>query len=193
MPRLIAIHGLKESGKSTTADRLVDAHGFVRVKMAEALKNMVRVLLRAAGYDDEFIERCVEGDLKSHPIEVLGGKTTRYVMQTLGTEWRDMILETLWVGIAARKIETLLASGHSVVVDDLRFTHEVATLRRFSPEFWVVTRGDAHLKEPADAHPSERPLPAEIFHRVIRNDWPEKKPLHDAVDIYVVHPRGAAA
>lgn len=70
-PRVVMIHGLMESGKSTLASYFVERFGYERIKFADALKNMIRVLLSRAGVPGEMIERYVEGDLKKTPIPEL--------------------------------------------------------------------------------------------------------------------------
>lgn len=113
---LIAFTGLAGSGKSTAAMHLVERHGFARIRFAGPLKDMMRAL----GLN----EREIEGDLKEKPCELLGGKTPRYAMQTIGTEWgRDLIASDLWI----RAFNAALAkvpAGTNVVVDDCRFPNE---------------------------------------------------------------------
>ena len=183
MPKLLLIHGLKYSGKSTLAERLMDHHGYVRVKMADPLKNMVRSLLRDAGIDPDVIESYVEGDLKEVPIPELGGTTSRRLMMTLGDEWRNMHGHLLWANIAAAKIQSLLAERKKVVVDDIRYQFELEAMSRFNPFKWVVTRGNLHF-EPygEDRHPGERPMPVDWFDCHVRNDYATKQEAWDFID-----------
>lgn len=120
-PHLVGITGKAGSGKSTAAQVLIDA-GWVRVKMAGPLKDM----LRAIGLTEEHIE----GDLKEVPCDLLQGRTPRHAMVTLGTEWgRDMIGGDMWIDLARGRIQAAFAAGHSVVVDDIRFENEAAVIR----------------------------------------------------------------
>lgn len=118
---LIAFTGLAGSGKSTAATFLVREYGFTRIRFAGPLKDMMRAL----GLN----EREIEGDLKEKPCELLGGKTPRYAMQTVGTEWgRDLIAPDLWI----RAFNAALAkvpAGVPVVVDDCRFPNEAEAIR----------------------------------------------------------------
>jgi hypothetical protein len=100
LPDTVLIHGLKESGKSTLAERLMTSFGYVRVKMAGPLKNMLRSLLRDAGVDESLIEDYVEGHLKEVPIPQLSNRSSRQLMQTLGDEWRKMQADDFWIDIA---------------------------------------------------------------------------------------------
>ena len=120
--RVIGLCGHSGSGKSVVADYLVSQYGFVRIKLASPLKNM----LRAIGLS----EREIEGDLKETPCDLLCGKTPRHAMITLGTEWgRDMIGPNLWTNTWARKASKLLEQGFHVVCDDVRFPNEVDAVR----------------------------------------------------------------
>lgn len=192
MRDVVLIHGLKYSGKSTLAEHLMGAHGYVRVKMADPLKNMVRSLLRDAGIPETEIERYVEGDLKEVPIAELGGTTSRRLMMTLGDEWRNMHGHLLWANIAAAKTSSLVAKGCRVVVDDIRYPFELETMARFEPAKLVVTRGTIHF-EPygEDRHPGERPMPVSWFDSHIVNDYSTKPEAWAALDLSLSLPRAA--
>jgi len=138
---LILFTGKGGAGKSAAAAELVSNHGFVLVKFATPLKNM----LRAFGLTDAEIE----GESKEAPCEKLGGQTPRHAMQTLGTEWgRDLITPDLWVTAWARDV-----SKHDrVVVDDLRFPNELKTALALGGRvFEIVRKGgtinDGHVSE----------------------------------------------
>jgi hypothetical protein len=172
LPQFIGIHGPMGSGKSTIADFLISEHGYIRVKIAEPLKNMIRSLLRDAGFDDDFIERCVEGtqEEKETPLDVFDGKSTRYAMMMLGKEWRDLIHPNLWVNISMSKVKTLLEAGKRVVCDDLRFPQEIATLRagNVPGTYWKNDR--PFLARPKTGHASEAGLPNELFNVLLINN-----------------------
>lgn len=132
-PRLVGITGKAGSGKSTAADFLVQ-NGWMRIKMAGPLKDMLRVL----GLTD----RHIEGDLKEVPCDLLGGQTPRHAMITLGTEWgRQMIANDLWVNAARARIEAVLREGRNVVVDDVRFENEAEVIRKLGGKVLEIRRG----------------------------------------------------
>lgn len=121
MGRIVGITGKAGSGKSTAAKELIRL-GWVNVKMAGALKDM----MRAIGLTDDHIE----GDLKEVPCYILSGRTPRYAMQTLGTEWgRDIMSNDLWVNIAEYRAKSWMENGFDVVVDDIRFQNEADMIR----------------------------------------------------------------
>ncbi len=127
LPKVVAFTGLRMAGKSTAAKVLIEKHDYVDVKFADPLKNMLRALYRTCGLDDEEIERRLEGDLKEVPCKFLLGKTPRFAMQTLGTEWRDFMGPNMWSDITKMRIENR-SCGKRIVVSDYRFKHEAATL-----------------------------------------------------------------
>lgn len=151
LPRtLIAFTGLAGSGKSTAAQHLVKNHGFQRLRFAGPLKDMMRAL--------GLTEAEIEGDRKEMPCDLLGGKTPRYAMQTIGTEWgRDIIAPDLWI----RAFNAALAKVPAdvpVVVDDCRFPNEADAIIAAGGVLVRVVRPGAGAG--ASGHSSEgQPLP----------------------------------
>lgn len=155
MAALIALAGLAGAGKTTVANILVEDFGFTRARFAAPLKSMLSELLRHAGANEELVKRLVDGDLKEVPCPLLGDRSPRYAMQTLGTEWgRELIHPELWLLTLERGLSHLLAEDMDVVIDDARFLNEFALARRLGGEVIKVER----LGAPAQTHPSERDL-----------------------------------
>lgn len=122
-PRLVALTGAAGSGKSTATKFLVERHGYTLVKFAGPLKAMCR----AVGLSQEQIE----GDLKEEPCVWLQGKTPRFFMQQLGTQFgRDIIGKDFWTELWVRSVNLLLAEQRRVVVDDCRFPNEAEAIRQ---------------------------------------------------------------
>lgn len=162
MTRLIALTGYAGSGKSTVARHLVNSHGFTLVKFAGPLKQMMRCL----GLGD----REIEGDLKEQPHPVLCGRSPRWAMQTLGTEWgRDLIGSNLWVNVAMEGAQLVLDQGGSVVIDDCRFENEAAAVRALRGEIIQIVRPGV---EPVNSHASEEQHPGPS-HIVFNDDTVE--------------------
>jgi rhodanese-related sulfurtransferase len=145
--KLVGLVGLRRSGKDTAADALVDL-GYENVKFAGALKAMLKTYLRYVGVPESIIYDVIEGFQKETPVKWFEGNTTRFAMQTLGTEWgRDLIGESIWIHAAidrARQFE-------KVVISDVRFPNEVDAVRNAGGKIVKIYRPglvvDSHLSE----------------------------------------------
>lgn len=146
-PTIVGIYSSRpQSGKSTLAEEF-EKRGLRRMSFAEPIKEMIRVLLRALGHNDAIIGRMVDGDLKEVIIPELG-RSPRYLMQTLGTEWgRDIVHPHIWLA----PIKNAIARGESIVVDDVRFENEYAVLQNAGA---TMIRVDRPVNEAAN-HQSE--------------------------------------
>ena len=188
-PLLIGLTGLAGSGKSTCADYLIERGAFMRVKLAEPLKKMLRNLLRFQGVGEQEIAAMIEGELKECPTPFLNGITPRYAMQTLGTEWgRGCVHPTFWTDIAARQIERYMQDGWDVVVDDVRFPNEAEMIRRLGGRVARVIGRRSDL--PGIGHNSENALPVSLVNNTINNRGPFEDAQQD-IDSIVRVMRGA--
>ena len=135
-PVIIAVLGSSGSGKSEVAKHLAVHYRFTRVRFAEPLKDMLRAIgLTAYQLDGP-------QDVRNLPSYVLCGKSPRYAMQTLGTEWRDFIGKELWSRILHHRIEDMLTHTETrrFVIDDARFHHEMPMLRDLGAVIVAVRR-----------------------------------------------------
>ena len=123
MINIIALTGKAESGKTTAAKYIVEKYTYKRLRFADALKRM----LKGLGLSDEEID----GRFKFASCELLGGKTPRHAMQTLGTEWgRELITPDLWIRALDRQLRDYIniEKCTQFVIDDLRFVNEAKYL-----------------------------------------------------------------
>lgn len=152
-----------QSGKSTVADYLIQKYGFVRVSFASALKNMVRTLLFSAGLSDEQVEYFMNGG-KETAIDNLGGKSVRFLTQTIGTEWgRNLVSPSLWSDLVLKSS----ALPELVIIDDMRFPNEYDDIRAAGGQVWRISRPGT---DPTNDHPSEGLLEGLEFDEEIIND-----------------------
>lgn len=152
---LIGLIGRKGAGKDTAADVLL-REGYANVKFAGPLKAMLRSLLAYQGVDEETIERMIEGDLKEAETPYLGGRSPRYAMQRLGTEWgRVQIADDFWVNIAIAK-----ASDGPSVITDTRFPNEADAIEAAGGVVFGIVAD--WIKAVPDEHPSEGEIDAII-------------------------------
>ena len=117
--KLIGICGPARSGKDTSADFMVEHYGFRRQAFADPLRDALTAMLGLSLVD--FTDN-KEIDL------TLVGRSPRYLMQTLGTEWgRDMVNPNIWTRLASAR---LLQAGRAMTVfSDVRFENEAAWVR----------------------------------------------------------------
>lgn len=168
---IIAFTGLAGAGKSTAAAHLVKRHGFHRIRFAGPLKAMMAAL----GCTPEQID----GSEKETPCDLLGGKTPRHAMQTLGTEWgRDLITSDLWIR-AWQAAVAKVPAGTPIVIDDCRFPNEAEAVRAAGG---ILVRIDRPGAGTASVHVSEAHQLEAVT--TLRNVADEQY-LRDLVDILV--------
>lgn len=163
-----------QSGKSTVASILSDIlrHNSKSTDIysfATPIKNMVYLLLDQLGVGD--LKNRVYGNKKEEPIKLLGGKTPRYIMQTLGTEWgRQTIHDHIWINIMINKIKE--SPNHTIIIDDMRFPNERYALEALDALcinvfFYKIVRPGIDY---TPNHASEGSMDDRLFDEVIIND-----------------------
>lgn len=149
-PTIIGITGLAGSGKSTAAEFICDSGEYTRVSFATPLKDMLRKL----GID------CAD---KEATPDILCGKTVRYALQTLGTEWgRQLIGQDIWARSAMEYAQHRLP----VVFDDVRFENEAQAIIDAGGEIWQIVRPGLEAMD----HASEAGIPSSLVSRILYND-----------------------
>lgn len=145
-PLIVGLVGFKGVGKSAVAKHLCAEHGFTRRPFAFHLKAMAGAL----GIPTDILD----GDdaMKSRPLDILGGKTTRYALQTLGTEWgRNFMGQDFWTN----RWRSGLPACPRVVADDVRFPNEAEVILSLGGLIVRIERegcaGDGHASENPDA------------------------------------------
>lgn len=123
---VVGLSGFARAGKTEAANYLASRYGYTRKHIAEPLRAMLAVLLRANGLDDEMISRYLEGDLKDGVVIPELGVTSRQAQITLGTEWgRELISNDLWSNTWVRG----LTPDSRVMNDSVRFPNEETAIR----------------------------------------------------------------
>lgn len=154
---LIGFCGPAGAGKTTAALALVATlPDCCRLSFADP----IRAMLYSLGLGPEDLQTYKE---KPHPL--LGGKTPRFAMQTLGTEWaRQTICDDLWLRVARQRALTALQDQATVVFDDVRFDNEAQMIRRLGGIIIKVTRPDLPQ---SSAHASEAGLTPALINTTI--------------------------
>lgn len=162
MTHIIGLTGFIGSGKDTAAEYLIQNYGFKGVKFADGLKDM----MRAIGITTEELE---DRKLKEQPHPLLCGRTPRYAMQKLGTEWgRDLIADNIWTNLWASR-----CNGKPLVVTaDMRFFNEAAAIEANKGIMIRIWRPETDPPKETwpTLHPSERDIPNLPVHYEVTND-----------------------
>jgi hypothetical protein len=176
-PQIIGLYSsVPQSGKSTLAVHARIAYNYAPMHFALPLKAMLGNLLKSLNpqFTEQDIYRRLYGDLKESHVPFLE-KSTRELMQTLGTDWgRNMVHPDLWVMAfdGALRLTTPTLTKPRVIIDDLRFPNEFEYLHMKGGIVVRVTR----LGQTLDTdHASEGAL----------DDYP--------FDAHIMRPSGAIA
>lgn len=136
VPRVIGLIGPEGAGKSTAAKILEYSHDYTRLAFATPLKRM----LESLGVPSRHLFGTPAD--KAEPLAILGGKTARHAMQTLGTEWgRQCIGPGFWGDVWESQVGVL----PRVVADDVRFPNEAERVRRLGGAIVLVIRNSADM------------------------------------------------
>lgn len=188
-PNVIGIVGVKQSGKDTTANYLIENYGYIRYSFADPLK---RGCMEMFGFTPE--QMWGTGEQKE-AIDPVWNISPRRMLQLIGTELLQMdIHKHLNEGEfnIGRKIWVLRFKNWylneikknpdiRIVISDVRFPHEAEILHDLGAMVWRVER--ASLTS-IDEHPSE------IEQRLIKEDVlihndSTLQDLYHNVDIYL--------
>lgn len=160
--RLVGLHGKARCGKDTAANFLCERFGFIKGSFAAPIRAFIAVLIGAEGPGE------LEA-IKDQPHPILGGKTPRHAMQTLGTEWgRQLICPDLWLNVLERETRQLLDEGKDVVITDVRFDNEAALIHRLGGVVVNIVRPDQKEIE-GSAHASEAGVKPELYDAIVLN------------------------
>lgn len=175
-PVLIGVTGRARSGKDTLGAYLETFYQFERYAFAWPLKHGIRSMF---GLDS----RHTDGELKETPLEILGGRSPRQVMQTLGTEWgRTHVAPDIWVDLGVAKWLENRDAGRSLVITDVRFENEAQAIRGEGGVVIHVTRKAADAVTP---HASEKGVQVEGMDITLANDG-ELADFYEAIEFEVM-------
>lgn len=157
---IFGITGAKKSGKSTVAeylyDNLTDA---VRIPFAGPLKTMLKTL----GLSDA---QLYGDDKEKEDHEILCGKTSRWAMQSLGTEWgREHIGKDIWMNAWLRQVNKYRGGRAVILTDDVRFPNEVQVIKDLGGKIIKVRRPKVEVQSQheSEMHILSLPCDFEVF------------------------------
>lgn len=140
---IISFIGMKQSGKSTAANYLVEKYNFTKHNFKDALIQEIK------DYFPDFITK--ECELYNCDVDYLFEKKPghiRQLMQNFGTELRRREYPNYWVDRWS-----LLKPNGNVVVDDCRFINEAEAIKQSKGVIIKIIRTGQENK---DLHQSEQ-------------------------------------
>jgi hypothetical protein len=156
---IIGLTGLARSGKNEVSKVLHDKFKFDEFSFAEPIRNFVIDFLKLRGLDEL-------DEIKEIPNALFGGKTPRYVMQTLGTEWgRESIYDSIWVD----RCIYLAEKSENAVIFDVRFENEARVIKERGGMIVNIIRPSIQKSEIYN-HISESGIDREYIDYWILND-----------------------
>lgn len=158
---LIGLCGAAGCGKTTVAEGLRDRCGYRIVSFADPLYDAVSAITGVP------VDRLKDRAVKEAELEHIG-KSPRYLLQTLGTDWgRRLVNENVWVNAAMARI----AADEDIVIADVRFDNEADAIRdRAGKVFYVIRPGWQCLQSSEATHASEQGVSVEKIDGYIAND-----------------------
>ena len=151
---LIAFHGKKLSGKTTSADYLVKTHKFKKCSFAQKGKE-------TCGDIFQLTHEQLYGSLKE-VVDERYNVTPVFIMQRFMTEVTRHIYEPIWIKCLERKISSF-KEGTNIVIDDLRFQNEAEWVINNNGVIIHISRSETYIN---DSHASEQGIDENmsVFH-----------------------------
>lgn len=152
MIAVIGLLGVPGSGKGLVSKRLVERHGYRRLRFTDPVKDM----LRSIGLSDEQLE----GVENKSPLDFAGGCTPNHLIHSLSTDWgRGSVHSDLWANLWKRRAQ---AEVGPVLADDLRRPNEAAAVRAVGGIVIRITRPGAVRERETRAAQQQQLISADL-------------------------------
>lgn len=116
--KVVALLGVAGSGKSAVTRRLVELHGFTRLRFVDTARDMLKV---ATGLTDDDLDSYI----RNKPQQRFGGHSLVNMITTLSRWGRDNVHADFWANEWRRKLDSLTGF---VVTDDVMRHSEAAAV-----------------------------------------------------------------
>lgn len=130
--------GYAGAGKSTIAREAIKRNDSVKIL---SLSQPIVDMLIALGVSDKIV---YDKARWNEPLYGMGGKTCRYLAQTLGTEWgRKHVADDLWINIGIQRCRNLITNSRTVttvIIESVRFPNEADEIMRNGGKLIAVHR-----------------------------------------------------
>ena len=178
--KIIAICGLKRSGKDTLANIISEHYNYEHVKISKKLKETCKILFN-------FTDDQMEKDIKEE-IDPRWGVSPRKCMQYFGTELMQYQIQNLlsigkkfWINSLLNEIDLNDVNDKKYVISDLRFLHEYEEIKKRNGIVICVDRvktdqgnqgnqGNQGVEATEDLHISEQEYKKFDYDLIIKND-----------------------
>jgi|SRR5208282_5363087 len=161
---IIAFTGKKESGKDTSADYLVKTYGFLKYSFAEPMKKMAMLLFDWTWEqcNDKILKEVVDPEFGFSPrqfLQWIGTDVFQYDINKKFPEFSRLIGRKFWVNkfVHFYNRQKKSYSLTDFVISDLRFPHEIETLRTLETEVYAI-RINRPVDYCEDVHESEQAM-----------------------------------
>jgi len=175
---IIAVTGLKRSGKNTVSSYISEKYGFKEYAFAQPIKDV-------CGYLFNWTPERIENE--KEVIDPTWGISPRQILQWMGTEafqyslpaFSKGFLETVGRNFWVKKFEQVyLKEKGNFIISDFRFYHEQEALRKYNAVTIKVIRNSVQGN---DLHESERYIrDMECMYSIMNNGT--KEDLYKEVD-----------
>lgn len=176
MTIILGLAGLRRAGKSTAADHLVAAHGFVRLHPFDGGKAAARGYYMHIGIDEDTAWRMTDGDLKDTPCELLpGNATSRDFLEPFG-KFMGVSMGADWT--IGRELLRHQALGHERIIAE-SVVYEDQVVRGMGGVIWRLNKEG---REPVHGLDTDAYTMAMACDLEIDNDG-SKEELYEKLDI----------
>ena len=140
MTKIIGLCGKAGCGKDLAATILWQEVTDQRMAFAEPLYEAISAITKVG------VTQFQDREFKEQIIPWIG-KSPRYLLQTLGTEWgRKLVGEDFWVDILKNRIERMEwwnGIARDIVITDVRFDNEAQMIKAMGGDIWHIVRPGA--------------------------------------------------
>jgi len=165
LPKIIGLHGVAKSGKSTTA-AILKMYGYVEMPLAAPLKRSIAAIFHIP------VESLEEQGFKES-MAPIGGIPWRKYLQGLGAEGFGRALDPeYWIRLNQFSVRKALSDKNvtGVVIPDIRFSNEAEYVRQEGGIVVKIERVNGEkLHGDLASHPSEQGIPEHLVDLVVKN------------------------
>ena len=137
MKKIIGLTGAAGCGKNTAANFLWCEGQVKEMAFADPLYEAVAAITGVC------VGTLKQREFKEATIPWIG-KSPRFLLQTLGTEWgRQIVSQSLWIDHLRRRLETAewwQGVERDVCITDVRFDNEAQMIKEMGGEVWRIVR-----------------------------------------------------